>query len=201
MSCFNFNPCCFTPKPIQPNEQGDRSIDRIIYTGITGPTGPQGPAGLTGAQGPTGPTGATGPTGPTGPTGATGVAGLTTAYLTSTNAKNADPIFIRTSEYPFDQNAIVLNGAGTEVTITAGSYIIEYGATADSKDGTAPTLALSFNGNVEAITTRTGKSNEMSDLHGVHMHVTQLQDKLMLKTATSAQLTYNNVYLLIRKLD
>lgn len=258
MSCNNFNPCCFSPRP-QPPTQGNDNINRTIFIGVTGPTGPQGPRGFTGATGitgatgatgpigatgavgptgPTGPTGltgsigatgptgpigatgsvgATGPTGPTGPTGETGPTGaigptgptgpagenaVTTAlYLTSATATNSEPTFESTAEYPTSQTDITLSENNTQATLTAGSYIIDYGTTAVSTGSTAPSISLTVGSNPDSITTRAGVAGTTSSLNGSYLLNATDTTTVQLTTTQSADITYNNSYLLIRKLN
>ena len=225
---FNNDNCCNRPFP-NFNQQGNSgSVDRIIFTSITGPTGPQGPTGpvgptgpsITGPTGPTGSTGATGATGVTGPTGVSGVTGPTgptgatgptgpagetgesvAAFFNSATATNAQPVFTEIAETPSGQTDISLNGAGTGVVLTAGSYLVSFGTTAISRGSDVASIVLTVNGVPVSITTRTGNANENTVLTGQYLINSAAGATLGIQTALDEDTTYTNTYISVLKLS
>mgnify|MGYP000042571575 CR=1 FL=1 len=111
--------------------------------GATGPQGPQGPLGLqgatgaTGSTGPTGPTGATGATGVTGPTGPTGPTGESGAVANNANFSRvaSDSVAVNnditlTVDNVNNGTAITHDDGSATITLTAGTYLINWMATA-----------------------------------------------------------------------
>lgn len=175
--------------------------------GPTGPTGPQGIQGLTGETGPTGPiglTGATGEIGPTGPTGPTGPAGTpvatTLALFNAPTATDTQPVLAEGGESPAGQTDIELITTDNNVELTAGTYLIRYGTTAESQGGDETAISLTVDDVVVTSTTRTGNANENTVLIGEYILVATDGTTVGVETAQSASNTYTNTYLVIQKL-
>ena len=134
-------------------------------TGPTGPTGATGPSGATGATGPAGPmgtagevgpTGATGPTGPAGaagevgPTGATGPAGVAPpdAFASFIDYEDLFTSGDRITLFPSvpDPTGNITESTLTEVSLTAGYYLVTYSVSAILRDPNYIQVTPFYNG-------------------------------------------------------
>ncbi len=186
-----------------------------VGIGITGPAGPIGPTGATGVQGiqgVTGPQGVQGVTGPTGSTGATGAVGATgatgatgsveaVAGFASASAVNAQPVLSATAQAPTGQSDIVLSTANNNVVLSAGTYVIDYGATATGTGATVPSISLTINGTQVALTLHTSEAGSTTTLSGQYVVTVADASTVALTTTASADVTYTNSYMNIEKID
>ncbi|TCP59889.1 collagen triple helix repeat protein, partial [Baia soyae] len=126
--------------------------------GPQGPTGPSGPSGDIGPQGPTGPSGPSGdigpqgPTGPSGPTGAFLNSALFLARMTQQTVVGGgtNPI-IFDAPYASIGSDITYNSVTGQLSLTAGTYLVEYNANILGITGTTtqvPQLGLREAGNL-----------------------------------------------------
>ncbi len=158
------------------------------------------PTGATGPIGPTGPTGATGATGPAGPIGATGTSGISsTAFFTAPSATNAEPSLILENSFPLGETDITLAGENN-VNLAAGTYLLRYGSTVTSTNGTLPTISISVNELVESGTIRTGVAYGSANLTGDALLTISTNSVLSLSVTVAPELTYDETFLIISKL-
>ena len=196
MNCFNksFQNKCSDLYPQNINIAQNCDSQSV---GVAGPIGP------TGATGPTGPTGATGPTGvtgATGPTGATGTSGISaTAFLTAPSVTNAEPELILENSFPVGEQDITFAGANA-VNLAAGTYLIRFGSTVTSTNGTPPTISVSVNNLVESGTIRTGVAYGSASLTGDALLTTTDNAILTFNVTISPELTYDENFLIISKI-
>ena len=124
-------------------------------TGATGPQGPAGPQGATGATGATGPQGPIGPIGPVGPTGATGATGPQgpqgeSGVNDSIYAESGAQTVAAGAQIPITLSASTTNTtlsvAGNAVSVPAGTFLVNFGGTALTPDGTLMGVQLYVNG-------------------------------------------------------
>ena len=164
---------------------------------------PSGSVGLIGPIGPTGATGATGPTGATGATGATGPAGTSgisaTAFFTAPSVTNEEPTLVLENAFPTDQTDITSAGANG-VTIHPGTYLMRFGSTVTSTNGTPPTISLSVNNLVESGTIRTGVSFGSASLTGDALLTIPTRSILSFNVSMAPELTYDENFLIISKI-
>lgn len=124
--------------------------------GEVGPTGATGPVGATGPSGQIGPTGATGPTGPAGaagevgPTGATGPAGVAPpdAFASFIDYEDLFTSGDRITLFPSvpDPTGNITESTLTEVSLTAGYYLVTYSVSAILRDPNYIQVTPFYNG-------------------------------------------------------
>ena len=124
--------------------------------GEVGPTGATGPVGATGPAGQIGPTGATGPTGPAGaagevgPTGATGPAGVAPpdAFASFIDYEDLFTSGDRITLFPSvpDPTGNITESTLTEVSLTAGYYLVTYSVSAILRDPNYIQVTPFYNG-------------------------------------------------------
>ena len=125
-------------------------------TGATGSSGATGPAGPMGTAGEVGPTGATGPTGPAGaagevgPTGATGPAGVAPpdAFASFIDYEDLFTSGDRITLFPSvpDPTGNITESTLTEVSLTAGYYLVTYSVSAILRDPNYIQVTPFYNG-------------------------------------------------------
>ena len=183
MKCFNFNTpnnnCCnpCPTKPISPNH-----TQYILQSFSVGPTGPAGP---------------TGPIGPTGPAGAPGFAA--TAFFTAPSVTNAEPELLLENAYPTSQTEISLAG-GNGINLTPGTYLMRFGSTVTSSNGTPPTISISVDNVVESGTIRTGVAFGSASLNGDALITIATPSLLTFNVTIANELIYDENFLIISKL-
>ena len=184
--------------------------------GATGPQGPQGPLGLqgatgaTGSTGPTGPTGATGATGVTGPTGPTGPTGESGAVANNANFSRvaSDSVAVNnditlTVDNVNNGTAITHDDGSATITLTAGTYLINWMATATIAVANTPAvLSLTLNGTTDANTTSSnaGDANALVTLGGSQVITAQNATTITLRNTGTQTTSYQNVAIAIVKL-
>lgn len=162
--------------------------------GQIGPTGPTGPTGATGA------TGATGPTGPTGATGPAGTPGISsTAFFTASSATNVEPTLIMENSFPTSETNITLAGENN-INIAPGTYLMRFGSTVTSTNGTLPTISILVNNVVESGTIRTGVAYGSASLNGDALLTIPTQSILSFEVTISPDLTYDENFLIVSKI-
>ena len=118
--------------------------------GEIGPTGATGPAGPAGAAGEVGPTGATGPAGEIGPTGATGPAGVAPpdAFASFIDYEDLFTSDDRITLFPSvpDPTGNITESTLTEVSLTAGYYLVTYSVSAILRDPNYIQVTPFYNG-------------------------------------------------------
>lgn len=183
------------------NQQCQNLYPSLMATGCSGVQQDFVTTGVAGPRGATGATGATGPTGPTGPTGATGSSALTSiAFFTAPSATNVEPTLLLENSYPANQTDITFAGENG-VNLTAGTYIMRFGSTVTSTNGTLPTISISIDNVVESGTIRTGVAFGSASLTGDAL-ITINGDALLTFNVTLApELTYDENFLIISKLE
>ncbi len=184
-NCCNANNCC---NPCLTNEMPPVYSRIIVQTGAVGPTGP------------TGPTGPAGDIGPTGPTGATGPAGFeATAFFTAGNAVGVEPTLLLENAYPTNQTQISFAG-DNNVNLEPGTYLMRFGSTVTSTNGTPPTISILVNNTVESGTIRTGVAFGSANLTGDALITIQVPSRLSFNVTTANELSYDENFLIISKL-
>lgn len=208
MCCFHTNNCCSRGRNIN-------WIDRtnpIVILGPTGPAGPAGPTGATGTIGPVGATGATGPTGPTGATGATGAVGATGAtsnsiiadfYSTTTGSIAGGTSVTLTDYVNLSDGAITHTDSTTDVTLTAGYYLVKYNATALPATNGNVGLTVYLGGtpfaqSATSVTTTTTDTVGLASEFVVQ--ITDDNNVLTLRNSGSQSTTFTNLNLVIEKI-
>lgn len=150
------------------------------------------------------PMGITGPTGPTGPTGATGPQGesgiISIAYFTAPTVTNAEPTLLLENSYPVGQTDITFAGENN-VNLTAGTYIMRFGSTVTSTNGTPPTISISVNNIVDTGTIRTGIAFGSANLTGDALLTIPTNSTLSFNVTQAPELTYSESFLIISKLN
>lgn len=141
--------------------------------------------------------GATGPTGPTGATGASGI--MTTAFFTAPSVVNAEPTLLLENSYPTDQTDITFAGEN-QINIAPGTYLMRFGSTVTSTNGTPPTISISVNNVVESGTIRTGVAFGSASLTGDALLTIPTQSVLTFNVTVAPELTYSENFLIISKL-
>lgn len=187
-SCSNLYPPNLCLEELGPSQ----SVPSII-----GPTGPTGPIGPTGATGPVGPTGATGATGATGPAGTPGIS--STAFFTAPSVTNAQPALIMENSFPVGEIDITLD-SGNSVNIAPGTYLMRFGSTVTSANGTPPTISIMVNNIVESGTIRTGVAYGSASLTGDALLTIPTQSVLSFEVTAAPELTYDESFLIISKI-
>ncbi len=176
MNCFNSNyplkGCCKNFPPQKPNSYSQI----ILQPGQIGPTGP---------------------TGPTGPAGASAI--NTTAFFTAPRVVNAEPTLLLENSYPTEQTDITYAGANT-INIAPGTYLMRFGSTVTSSNGTLPTISISVNNLVENGTIRTGVAFGSSNLTGDALITIPTESVLSFNVTPAAELTYDENFLIITRL-
>lgn len=152
-------------------------------------------AGCVGVTGPTGPTGATGPMGPTGPAGTFGA----TAFFTAPSITNAEPTLLLENSFPVGQTEIALMGENN-ISVESGTYLLRYGSTVTSTNGTPPTISVSVNNVVESGTIRTGVAFGSANLTGDALLTIPTPSIISFNTTLSPELTYSENFLIISKI-
>ncbi len=177
MKCFNFNTpsnnCCnpCPPKPISPNYT--RYILQTVSGGVTGPTGPTGPAGAPGFT--------------------------ATAFFTAPSVTNAEPTLILENSYPTSQTEITLAG-GNGINLTPGTYLLRFGSTVTSTNGTPPTISISVDNVVESGTIRTGVAFGSASLTGDALITIATPSILSFNVTIANELIYDENFIIISKL-
>lgn len=181
-SCSNLYPPNLCLEQVGPSQ---------IASSIIGPTGP------------TGATGATGPTGPIGPTGATGPAGTSgissTAFFTAPSITNAQPTLILENSFPIGETDITLE-SGNGINIAPGTYLMRFGSTVTSTNGTPPTISILVNNIVESGTIRTGVAYGSASLTGDALITIPTQSILSFEVTVASELTYDENFLIVAKI-
>ncbi len=125
---------------------------------------------------------------------------LAVAQFDGVTATNTPIVLTETISAPAGQTNILLNTANNNVNVTPGTYLIRYGSTATSTSTTVPSLTLAFNGTGDSSTTRTGVANGTSTINGEYVEVFDNAGTIGLNSNQSADVTYDNNYLIIQKL-
>lgn len=125
---------------------------------------------------------------------------LAVAQFDGATATNTPIVLTETISAPTGQTNILLNTANNNVNVTPGTYLIRYGSTATSTSTTVPSLTLAFNGTGDSSTTRTGVANGTTTINGEYVEVFDNAGTIGLNSNQSADVTYDNNYLIIQKL-
>ena len=180
--------------------------------GPVGPTGPQGPIGETGPAGPVGPvgptgaTGATGPAGPAGPTGATGPEGPAGASLLSAFT-NPTATVVTAASIPlndvvnFNEESVSHTAGSPIVTLTAGNYLIIYGANATSDTPLTAELSLQSDGTeVDTVTATIVEANDIVNLKGQIVLVLADTTDIQLVNTGDGDTTFTGTDLIVQEI-
>lgn len=147
-----------------------------------------------------GPTGPTGPTGATGATGATGESGISsTAFFTAPRVTNAQPTLILENAFPVGQTDLTVAG-GNSINAAPGTYLLRFGSTVTSTNGTPPTISISVNNVVESGTIRTGVAFGSASLTGDALLSISAPSQMSFEVSVSPELTYDENFLIISKI-
>lgn len=173
MKCFNFNTPsnnCCNPYPNRPISPNYTQY--ILQTGL----------------------GATGPTGPAGAPGFTA-----TAFFTAPSVTNAEPTLLLENAYPTSQTEISFAGRNS-INLAAGTYLMRFGSTVTSTNGTPPTISISVDNVVESGTIRTGVAFGSASLTGDALITIATPSILTFNVTIANELTYDENFLIISKL-
>ena len=145
--------------------------------------------------------GVTGPQGPQGPAGTPAIS-VAAEYIAPA-ATDTDLILTTFNLYPATQTDITLDTTNNNVVLSAGTYSISYGTNATVneviKSPVIASISLTVNGMENAMTTRI--ESDTGSMSGEILLTVLNGTTIGLSTLNSADVTYSNTYLIIKKLS